>query len=280
MWQKFRKREEAIKVYYKDKGEPARDHLPRTAVDGVISWEPVSMHWNIIWSLHLETMPCWVWPQVSGEGTHLPGRYYPTPPHPTASGDDAMLSVATSVTEEGTQLPGRYYPTPPHRIWRRCHVECGCKCVSGRNAAARTLLSHPTPPHPPASGDDAMLSVATSVSEEGTQLPGRYYPTPPHPTRPHLETMPCWVWPQVCQRKERSCQDVIIPPHPTPPHLETMLCWLWPQLWRGCWFLSRADGGWGMAFSWLRNPLVLVAESPFFGCGSAFSWLRKRVWFW
>ena len=44
MWQKFRKREEAIKVYYKDKGEPARDHLPRTVVDGVISWEPVSMH--------------------------------------------------------------------------------------------------------------------------------------------------------------------------------------------------------------------------------------------
>jgi hypothetical protein len=30
-------------------------------VDGVISWEPVSMHWNIILSLHLETMP---WPQV------------------------------------------------------------------------------------------------------------------------------------------------------------------------------------------------------------------------
>ena len=30
---------------------------------------------------------------------------------------------------------------------------------------------HPTPPHPPASGDDAMLSVAPSVSKEGTQLP-------------------------------------------------------------------------------------------------------------
>ena len=74
-----------------------------------------------------------------------------------------------------------------------------------------------------------------------------------------------------------------------------MLCWLWPQVWRGCWFLSRADGGCGIAFFWLRNPCVLVAESPFFGCGivffvvaesflfgcgSAFSWLRKRVWFW
>ena len=97
---------------------------------------------------------------VSEEGTQLPGRYYPTPPHPPASGDDAMLSVAASVSEEGTQLPGRYYPTP-HRIWRRCHGECGHKCVKGRNAAARTLLSHPTPPHP----------------------------TLPRP--PHLETMPC-----------------------------------------------------------------------------------------
>ena len=58
---------------------------------------------------------------VSEEGTQLPGRYYPTPPDPPASGDDAMLSVAASVSEEGTQLPGRYYPTPPH----------------------------PTPPHPP-----------------------------------------------------------------------------------------------------------------------------------
>ena len=185
---------------------------------------------------------------VSKEGTQLPGRYYPTPPHPPASGDDAMLSVAASVSEEGTQLPGRYYPTP-HRIWRRCHVECGHKCVKGRNAAARTSLSRPTPPHPtppPASGDDAMLSLAASVSEEGTQLPGHYYPT--HPT----------------------------PPHP-PRHLETMLCWLWPQLWRGCWLLSRADGGWGKAFFWLRNPLVLVAESPFFGCGIVFFWLRNRL---
>ena len=204
---------------------------------------------------------------------------HPTPAHPTpppASGDDAMLSVAASVSEEGKQLPGRDYPTPPHptpphletmpcwvwpqvcqrkerscqdiipphptpppRIWRRCHVECGRKCVRGRNAAARMLLSH---------------------------------------TPPHLGTIPCWVWPQVCQRKERSCQDVIIPPHPThPQHLETMLCWLWPQLWRGCWFLSHADGGWWMAFFWLRNPLVLVAESPFLGCGIVFFWLRNRL---
>ena len=157
MWQKFRKREEAIKVYYKDKGEPARDHLPRTVVDGVISWEPVSMHWNIILSLHLETMPCWVWLQVC-HGKERSCQDVIIPPHPTP-----------------------HHTTPPRRIWRRCHVECGRKCVRGRNAAARTFLSHPTPPHPPASGDDAVLSVAASVSKEGTQLPGRYYPTPPHP---------------------------------------------------------------------------------------------------
>ena len=132
---------------------------------------------------HPETMPCWVWLQVCQRGRNAAARTllsHPTPPHPPASGDDAMLSVAASVSKEGTQLPGRYYPTPPHPtvsgeshptpppcIWRRCHVECGCKCVKGRNAAARTLLSHPTPPY--------------------------------------LEMMPCWVWPQVCQRKERSC---------------------------------------------------------------------------
>ena len=203
-----------------------------------------------------------------------------------------MLSVAASVSEEGTQLPGRYYPTPPH---------------------------------PPASGDDAMLSVAASVSEEGTQLPG-----PPHPTPPHLGTMPCWVWPQVCQRKERSCQDVIIPPHPTPRHLGTMPCWVWPQVCqrkeRSCqdviipphptppppasgddamltvaaivtrMLVSESCGWWlgnslflvaksscfgcGIAFFLLRNRLFLVAESVIFGCGSAFFWLRKRVWFW
>ena len=112
------------------------------------------MHWNII-------LYClFIWKRCHGRkcvrGRNAAARTllsHPTPPHYPASGDDAMLSVAASVSEEGTQLPGRYYPTPPHptpppRIWRRCHVECGRKCVRGRNAAARTLLSHPTPPHP------------------------------------------------------------------------------------------------------------------------------------
>ena len=179
---------------------------------------------------------------VSEEGTQLPGRYYPTPPHPTPPHLETMPCWVWPQVCQRKERSCQDHPTPPPRIWGRCHVECGRKCVRGRNAAARTLLSHPTPPHPPASGDDAMLSVAASVSEEGTQLPGRYYPTPPHPPR----------------------------------HLETMLCWLWPQLWRGCWFLSRADGGWGIAFFWLRN-LVLVAESPFFCCGIVFFWLRNRL---
>ena len=38
-----------------------------------------------------------------------------------------------------------------------------------------------------ASEDDALLSVAASVSQEGAQLQGRYYsPPPPHPTPPHV----------------------------------------------------------------------------------------------
>ena len=265
---------------------------------------------------HPETMPCWVWLQVcqrkerSCQDVIIP----PHPAPPPRIWDDAMLSVAAS--------------------------------VSGRNAAARTSLSHPTTPHPPASGDDAMLSVAASVSKEGTQLPGRYYPTPPHPTPLHLETMPCWVWLQVCQRKERSCQDVIIPPHPTvsgeshptPPHPpasgdDAMLSVAasvskegtqlpgryYPtpphRIWRWCHvecgrkcvkgrnaaartlfhptpphppasgddaMLTVAASVTRMLVSesrgwWLRNRLFLVAKSLCFGCGIAFFWLRNRL---
>ena len=124
-----------------------------------------------------------------------------------------MLSVATSVSEEGKQLPGRYYPTPPHptplpRIWRRCHVECGRKCVRGRNAAARTLLSHPTPP-------------------------------------PR-------IWRRCYVDCGRNCDaDVGF-------RVVRMVVGEWPFL--GCEIL----------LFWLRNRLFLVAESPFFGCGIAF----------
>ena len=292
MWQKFRKREEPIKIY-KDKGEPAPDHLPRTAVDGVISWEPVSMHWKIIVSSsgndamlsvtarmstrergckdvivphpphptppyptpHLETMPCWVWPQVCQrkERTSRTLLSHPTQPHPPASGDDAMLSVAArmSTRERSCKdviVPPPPHPTPPYppRIWRRCHVECGRKCVQGRNAAARTLFSHPTPPTPPhptqpnpsASGEDAMLSVAASV------------------TRILVSESRGW--------------------------------WLRNRLFlvaeSGFLVSESAFFGCGIVFFWLRNRLFLVAEAAFFGCGSVYVfgcgiaeiWLRKR----
>ena len=202
-----------------------------------------------------------------------------------------MLSVAASVSKEGTQLLGRYYPTPPHptpphRIWRRCHFECGRKCVKGRNAAARTLLSHPTPTHPPASGDDAMLTMAASVSKEGTQLPARCYPTPPHPTpriwrRCHVE----------CGRKcvkGRNAAARTLLSHPTPPHppasgddamltVAASVTRMLASESRGWWLRNRLFFVAKSSFFWLRNRLFLVAESSFFGCGTVFFWLRKRL---
>ena len=263
---------------------------------------------------------------------------YPTPPHPTASGDDAMLSVAASVSKEGTQLPGRYYPTPPHptasetmpcwvwpqvcqrkerscqdviipphptRIRRRCHVECGCKCVRGRNAAARTLLSHPTPPHPPASGDDAMLSVAASVSKEGTQLPGRYYPTPPHPTvsgeshptPPHPPASGDDAMLSVAASVSKEGTQLPGRYYPTPPHR----IWRWchvecgrkcvkgrnaaartllshptppPRIWRRCYVDCGRKCDADVGF-WVAR--MVVAESPFFGCEILVFWLRNRL---
>ena len=304
MWQKFRKREEAIKAYYKDKGEPARDHLPRTAVDGVISWEPVSMHWNIILSLHLETMPCWVWLQVC-QRKERSCQDVIIPPHPTPPNLETMpcwvwLQVCQRKERNCQDVIIPPHPTPPPRIWRRCHVECGHKCVRGRNAAARTLLSHPTPP--PRIWRRCHVECGCKC-DRGRNAPPRTLLS--HPTPPHLETMPCWVWPQVCQRKERSCQDVIIPPHPTPL----------PRIWRRCHvecgrkcvrgrnaaartllshptpphpasgddamltvaaivtrMLVSESCGW-----WLGNGLFLVVKSSCFGCGIAFFWLRNRL---
>ena len=179
-------------------------------------------------------MPCWVWPQVgqrkerSCKDVIVP----PTPPTPQPHLKTMPCWVWQHVCRGGNAAARTLlsHPTPPHRIWRRCHVECDSTYVEeGTQLQGRYC---PTPPHPTASEDDAMLSVAASVSKERTQLQGRYCPTPPHPTPPHLKTMPCWGWPQVCQRKERSCKDVIVPPHPTPPHptpphLKTMPCWVW-----------------------------------------------------
>ena len=189
-------------------------------------------------------------------------------------------------------------------------------CRAG-NAAARTLLSHPTPPR-------HLETMPLSP------------PTPPHPT---VKTMHLLVWPQVCQRKERSCKDVIVPPHPNPPHTphpmphsvtarieegtqlqgrcsptpphptasgdDAMLSVAAhvpkvnaavrmvlsppipsPRTWRRCHAeCSSTDLGCKVTRIlvsesrgfWLRNRRFLVAESSVFGCGSAFFWLRKRI---
>ena len=179
---------------------------------------------------------------------------HPTPPHPPASGDDAMLSVAASVSEEGTQLPGRYYPTP-HRIWGRFHVECGHKCVRGRNAAARTLLSHPTPPHPPpASGDDAMLTVAAIVTRMLVS-----------------ESCGWWLVNGLFLVAKSSCFGCGIAFF----RLRNRLFWLRNRL-----FLVAES-----VLFWLRKRLflvaeaclILVAESSKFGCGSVEIWFRNRT---
>ena len=98
------------------------------------------------------------------------------------------------------------------------------------------------------SGDDAMLSVAASVSEEGTQLPGRYCPTPPPPA---------------------SGDDAML----TVAAIVTRM------------LVSESCGWWlgNGLFLVAKSSL----ESPFFGCGIGYFWLRKRlfwlrkrVWFW
>ena len=123
-----------------------------------------------------------------------------------------------------------------------------------------------------------MLSVAASVSEEGTQLPGRYCPTPPPPA---------------------SGDDAML----TVAAIVTRMlvsesCGWW--LGNGLFLVAKSSCfGCGIAFFRLRNRLFLVAESvifgcgigsflvaeaPFFGCGSvsdfgcgiAEIWLRKR----
>ena len=212
---------------------------------------------------------------VSKERTQLQGRYCPTPPHPTASEDDAMLSVTASVSKEGTQLQGRYcptppHPTPPHRIWRRCHVEGGRKCVKGRNAAASTLLSHPTPPHPTASEDDAMLSVTARMLRRERSCTHCIW------RRCHVE---CGTWRRChaeCRSTDLGCKVMRILVS------ESRGFWLRNHL-----FLVAE---WIVLF-WLRHhpflvaeSFFLVAEAPFFGCGSVSDfgcgiveiWLRKQ----
>ena len=123
-----------------------------------------------------------------------------------------MLSVAASVSKEGTQLLGRYS----------------------------------TPPHPPASGDDAMLTVAASVTRMLVS-----------------ESCGWWLVNGLFMVAKSSCFGCGI-----------AFFWLRNRL-----FLVAES-----VFFWLRKRLFLVAESSFFGCGSvsdfgcgiAEIWLRKR----
>ena len=249
------------------------------------------------WLCHLDTWLTWPISVRCGcifiKGRNAAARTLllsSTPPHPTHPiWNDAMLSVRARYVEQGTQLQGRScptppHPTPPHRIWRRCLVGCGRKCVKGRNAAARTLLSppHPTPPHPPP------LKRCHVECDARISRRQRTCPTPPHPTPPHLETMP---WLSVAARNA-AVRTVLLPP-PHPPALwddatQSVAARILVAKWRRFWFPNRTDFGCGIIIFWLRNRLFLVAES------SVNFWLRKclflvaeasifgckRVWFW
>ena len=97
-----------------------------------------------------------------------------------------------------------------------------------------------------------MLSVAASVSEEGTQLPGRYYPTPPHPPASGDNAMLTVAAIVTRMLVSESC---------------------------GWWLVNGL-------FLVAKSYFVLVAESPFlvadsviFGCGIGYFWLRNRFFF-
>ena len=116
-------------------------------------------------------------------------------------------AAATSVIADGES-----YPTP--RIWRRCYVDCGCKCVRGRNVAARTLLY--IPPQRRCYVDSGCKCVKGRNAAARTLLS--------HPTPPPRIWRRCHV---ECGRKcvkGRNAAARTLLSHPTPPHLETMPC--------------------------------------------------------
>ena len=130
-------------------------------------------------------------------------------------------------------------------IWKRCH---GRKCVRGRNAAARTLLSHPPHPTPPPSesGDDATLTVAAIVTRMLVS-----------------ESCGWWLGNGLFWVANSSCFGCGI-----------AFSWLRNRL-----FLVAESVIFGCGIG-----SFLVAEAPFFGCGSVSDfgcgiveiWLRKR----
>ena len=66
--------------------------------------------------------------------------------------------------QQSPRFPRSLRSGPLTRRWGDPGLRMGQHVCRGGNAAVRTWLPHPTPPHPPASGDDAMLSVAASVT--------------------------------------------------------------------------------------------------------------------
>ena len=198
---------------------------------------------------HLKTMPCWAWPQVC----------VIVPSHPTASEDDAMLSVTA-------------------RMSRREH---SCKDV--------IVPPHPTPPHLKTMPCWACPQVCQRKERSCKDVI-----VPPHPTPPHLKTMPCWVWQHVCRGGNAAART----PHPTLPYptaseddamlsvalgddaMQSVAAQILVAKWRGFGFriarilvAESSCFGCGIVLFWLRNL-------SFFGCGSVFFWLRKRLWVW
>ena len=158
---------------------------------------------------------------------------HPTPPH-------AMLSVTARMSRRERSCKDVIVPPHP-RIWRLCHVECGCTCAKRRNAAVRTVLFPPTPP--PALGDDATQSVDARILVANWR--GFWFPN----------------------RADFGCGIVLF-------WFPNRLFLVAESSVFGCgsaffWLRKRL-------FLVAEAYLILVAESPKFGYGSAEIWLRNR----
>ena len=184
----------------------------------------------------------------SKEGTQLQGRYCPTPPHPTASEDDAMLSVTARMSRRERSCKDVIvppHPTPPHLKTMPCWAWPQVCQRKERSCKDVIVPPHPTPPHPTASEDDAMLSVTARMLRRERSCTHCIW------RRCHVE---CGTWRRChaeCRSTDLGCKVTRILVSES----------------RGFWFPNRADFGCGIVCFWLRNRLVLVAESSFFGCG-------------
>ena len=68
--------------------------------------------------------------------------------------------------QQSPRFPRSLRSGPPYTPLRWSWPENGTARMSRRERSCKDVIAppHPTPPHPPASGDDAMLSVAASVT--------------------------------------------------------------------------------------------------------------------